>query len=120
MGYPTANLQLDSRLALPAEGVYISEAAIVAAGGTAEEYLGPAVTAVSSRPTFHGNDLSIESYIIDYVGDLYGSRITVRFLQRLREIRRFPNCHALQAQIAADVQAAREFGKRVYNHRPPW
>lgn len=107
LGFPTANVQSDPRLIVPADGAYITE---VWHGGTADAdayRIGYAVTGISNRPTFAGTGTSVESHIIDYSGDLYNAAVHVRFIKRLRGIVHFQNAGELQKQIGADVAAAR-------------
>jgi riboflavin kinase/FMN adenylyltransferase len=111
LGFPTANLRLESKLALP-YGVYACRASC-----DGREY--PAVTNVGVRPTFQegGRELPalVECHLIgesaEHAGqpftiDLYGRRLDVRFVRRIREERRFSGIEALKAQIAADVSSA--------------
>jgi riboflavin kinase / FMN adenylyltransferase len=98
LGFPTANLVPDDRLVVPGHGVY----AAFANGH-------PAAVNVGVRPTFEtGRGLLIESYLIDYDGDLYGQNLRVAFVSRLRGERRFPSVEDLIAQMHHDVSEARE------------
>ncbi len=105
LGFPTANLQLENKLALP-YGVYATWAVT---GGR----LHPSVTNVGVRPTFGpapGNEdlpALVECHLLDASIDLYGSALEVRFVERLREERKFPSIDALKAQISADAGQAR-------------
>ena len=62
------------------------------------------------RPTFGENELAVEAHVIDFAGDLYGQRVGLIFLRRLREERKFPSVEDLRRQIALDVAAARQSG----------
>lgn len=99
IGFPTANLAPDGEI-LPANGVYATR---VVVDGTSHD----AVTNVGVRPTFDGTRPTIESFLLDWSGDLYGRPIEVAFVQRLRDERRFDGIDALKAQLAKDVEAAR-------------
>ena len=99
LGFPTANVRMDLRLPL-APGVYVCRARV----GPAEYR---AVVNAGVRPTFGETELAVEAHLLDFSGDLYGQRIQLTFLRRLREERRFPSAEALREQIAADVAAAR-------------
>lgn len=101
LGHPTANLQPHPQILVPGEGVYLTRV------WEGDRLLGYALTVISTRPTFDGNSLSVESHILDYVGDLYGSFIRVEFLEYLRPIVRFDGVEALRKQIEADVEEAR-------------
>ncbi|NPA30529.1 MAG: bifunctional riboflavin kinase/FAD synthetase [Chloroflexi bacterium] len=102
LGFPTANLALDPRKALPARGVY-------AAWAWVADQPQPAVVNIGYRPTFGAAARpQVEAHLLDFQGDLYGQRLRLEFVQRLREERSFPSVDALRAQIARDVQRARE------------
>jgi len=99
---PTANLDFGHRF-VPAPGVYVTEARI---DGTPHE----AVTNVGVRPTFGGHDgLTVETHLLDGGGSLYGKRVAVAFLERLRDERRFDGPAELAAQIRRDVEAATRY-----------
>jgi len=98
LGFPTANLLPDDSLVVPGHGVYAGFA-----NGT------PAAINVGVRPMFDtGRELLIEPHLIDYDGDLYGRRLRVAFIERLRGEKRFPSVDDLVAQIHRDVDEARE------------
>jgi riboflavin kinase/FMN adenylyltransferase len=98
LGFPTANLVPDDHLVVPGHGVY----AAFANGH-------PAAVNVGIRPTFEtGRGLLIESYLIDYDGDLYGQNLRVAFVARLRGEKRFPSAEDLIAQMHRDVAEAKE------------
>ena len=97
LGFPTANLVPDDRLAIPGHGVYAAFA-----NGL------PAAVNVGVRPTFEsGRGVLIETYVIDYDEDLYGKTLRVAFVERLRGERRYPNVDELVAQMHQDVEDAR-------------
>ncbi len=98
LGFPTANLVPDEALACPGHGVY----ACLADGR-------PAAVSIGVRPTFKtGRGELIEAYILDFDGDLYGSRLRVDFLERLRGERRFGTREELVEQMHRDVERTRE------------
>jgi riboflavin kinase / FMN adenylyltransferase len=98
LGFPTANLVPDDSLVVPGHGVYAGFA-----NGA------PAAINVGVRPMFHtGRGLLVEAYLIDYDGDLYGRRVRVAFIARLRGEKRFPSVDDLVAQMHRDVDEARE------------
>lgn len=99
LGFPTANL-LPPAVALPADGVYAGRVQLE--GGSS-----PAVVNIGSRPTFDHGQLRLEAHLLDWAGDLYGRRLTVEFVARLRGEQRFPGPEALRAQIEQDVALAR-------------
>ena len=101
LGFPTANLVPAPGFVVPGHGVY---ACRVRVDG---EWVG-AATNVGVRPLFvTGRGELIEAYLIDWEGDLYGRRIRVEFLRRLRGERRFPTVDSLVEQMQADVDEAR-------------
>jgi riboflavin kinase/FMN adenylyltransferase len=103
LGFPTANLVPDDRLAFPGHGIY----ACMANGR-------PAAVSIGVRPTFTtGRGELIEAYILDFDGDLYDTPLALDFLERLRGERRFDSADALIAQMHDDVQRTREIAARA-------
>lgn len=101
LGYPTINLMPEEGMLLPGRGVYASLA-------TVDGRTFAAVTNVGTRPTFSDADIvSIESYLLDFSGDLYGHEAEVAFLKYLRREREFASGDALRTQIACDIEQAR-------------
>jgi riboflavin kinase/FMN adenylyltransferase len=101
LGIPTANIRFENEI-VPARGVYICKA--ISSG---VEY--SAVTNVGLRPTFEGKKLTVEAHLLDFSENLYGSRLDLQFLHRLREERKFESVDELKAQILRDISAAREW-----------
>lgn len=101
LGYPTANLQVSERVAVPARGIY---AGVFSATG---EPARPCAISVGVNPTFGGQELRVEAYVLDFAGDLYGREAAVAFHHRLRDEEKFDSIDALIAQIAADVETTR-------------
>jgi riboflavin kinase/FMN adenylyltransferase len=99
LGFPTANLTATPGLPL-ADGVYAARAAW-------DEESAPAIVNVGVRPTFDGATRLVEAHLLDVTPDLYGCRLTLAFLERIRSERRFASLEALRAQITEDVAAAR-------------
>jgi riboflavin kinase / FMN adenylyltransferase len=105
IGFPTANVEPDHEL-LPEHGVYASR---VELDGRARD----AVTNIGKRPTFSGKRVTVETYVLDETQlDLYGKKIRVELISRLREERRFDGVDALKAQLAQDVDQARKVLER--------
>ena len=97
LGFPTANIVPDDRLAIPGHGVYAAFADGV-----------PAAVNVGVRPTFEtGRGVLIETYLIDREEDLYGRTLRVAFVTRLRGEKRFAGVEELIAQMRLDVEDAR-------------
>lgn len=101
LSFPTANLEVENEI-LPRAGVYVTET-------VARALRLPSVTNVGKRPTFEGSELGVETHLIDFEEDLYGERIEVRFLARIRDETRFASAHELADQIARDRAAAVAF-----------
>ncbi|MBP5558947.1 MAG: riboflavin biosynthesis protein RibF [Bacteroidales bacterium] len=106
LGFPTANMALDEPLLLiPRCGVYSSVVNIPDGG---QRFLS-GMTNVGVRPTVGGSGiLTVETHIFDFDEDIYGHRIRVEFLERIRDERRFPSLDALRAQLRADAALIRE------------
>jgi riboflavin kinase/FMN adenylyltransferase len=102
LGFPTANLATSPYAAVPADGVY---AAWLARRGHAPTR---AAVSIGTNPTFSGRERRVEAYVLDFDGDLYGERLALDFVSRLREQRRFDGVEPLVAQIHEDVAQARE------------
>jgi riboflavin kinase/FMN adenylyltransferase len=114
IGIPTANLSAPPEKARPANGVYVTLAEI---GGTqpaptlsaSPGQYWPAVTNVGVRPTVDGTRQLVETYLLDWSGNLYDQPLQVHFLQHLRPEQKFNSFDALVSQIHRDVQAARDW-----------
>jgi riboflavin kinase/FMN adenylyltransferase len=102
IGVPTANLALSPGVAVPKRGVYA-----VTAGRSAGESI-PGVANVGVRPTFDGRDETVEAHLLGFKGDLYGETLRVRFVDRIRDERKFENVDQLVEQIRRDIEAARQ------------
>ncbi|MES0278539.1 MAG: riboflavin kinase, partial [Dehalococcoidales bacterium] len=100
LGYPTANLDTDPEQALPADGVYATWAYV-------DNKPLRAVTSIGHRPTFGGGERIVEVYIMGYQGNLYGSRLKIDIIERLRGEMRFDSATALTAQIEDDIKKAK-------------
>ena len=103
IGIPTANLVAPPHVLLPKRGVYAAKITLPdgrAFGG---------VTNVGVRPTVNnGQDVTVEPWILDFDGDLYGQAIRVEFYRRLRDERKFDSLDALRSQIETDAVKTRE------------
>ncbi|MFH5804785.1 bifunctional riboflavin kinase/FAD synthetase [Alienimonas sp. DA493] len=99
LGFPTANLaKLD--VLPPAPGVYAGRATVDGRNYPVALHLGP-------RPTFDAGPPTAEAHLLDFSGDLYGRRLAVDLLDRVRGVRAFENAEELKRQVLADVSAAR-------------
>lgn len=105
---PTLNLETSTEV-LPAGGVYITRTQ-----DTKDGRLWPSVTNIGYRPTFGGDDkLNIETFILEGFARPVPEQITVEFLRRIREERKFPDASALKAQILRDAARAQAFFRRA-------
>jgi riboflavin kinase/FMN adenylyltransferase len=96
IGFPTANMATENEL-IPPHGVYATTMTI-----DGVVYCG--LTNIGVRPTFNEMVPTIETHLLRYAGDLYGRRVRLSFVQRLRDERRFDTVEALRVQIEADQQ----------------
>lgn len=101
LGIPTANLRLPEGVVTPRFGVYACRA-------LAEGKRYPAVTNIGTRPTVGGHHVTVEPWLLDYEGDLYGKEITLEFLEFLRPERKFDSLEALKAAILENAAQTRE------------
>jgi len=97
LGFPTANLEIDPEHILPADGVYATRIYI-----DGKSY--PSVTNIGKNPTFGENKRTVETYIINYSGNLYERELKIDFIERLRGEKRFESVEDLIRQMTADVQ----------------
>ncbi len=102
IGYPTANMKVKKDKTIPADGIYITR--IWLDGKPCN-----AVTSIGLRPTFEKQERTVETYILDFSGDLYGQRLKLEFLERLRDEKKFSSVEELIKGIAQDVEQARAF-----------
>jgi riboflavin kinase/FMN adenylyltransferase len=104
LGFPTANVEVPSRVCLPADGVYAGW--YERADGTRH----PCAINLGRRPTFyeHADSSLLEAHLLDFDGDLYGEEARIRFTNFLRSERKFDGIDALVAQLGNDVAHARE------------
>jgi riboflavin kinase/FMN adenylyltransferase len=110
LGWPTANIRTTNEL-LPAVGVYAVRARLLPDGkpiaGAANLGLNPTFRPLAQAGGGGRPPVSLEVYLFDFDQDIYGRRLRVQFVHRLREERRFPNVDALKEQIGKDVEQAR-------------
>lgn len=103
IGFPTANIQVGEDLIIPAKGVYI----------TRTVYKGmnyQSITNIGNNPTFNdGSELHVETNLFDFDLDIYGEKLDIEFLHKVRDERKFGTVNELIAQIKSDVEVARKF-----------
>lgn len=111
LGFPTANLETGKEL-LPRDGVYA-----VKVKWRDDYYDG--VINIGHRPTFAPSPPTLEIHLLDFRADLYGERLRIYFVERLRDEERFPSVEALQEAVAKDIERARPLlvGAQVVEYR---
>jgi riboflavin kinase/FMN adenylyltransferase len=103
IGFPTANFAVPPERLLPANGVY---ATFVKLPGEMQRRA--SVTNVGIRPSFEGTERTVEAYIFDFDQMIYGQRLTLEFVERLRPEKKFNGINELVAQIRHDAEQARQ------------
>lgn len=99
LGFPTANVRPERSPLVPL-GVYACRARV-------EGVVHKAVVNLGRQPTFGDNDVAIEAHLLDFQGELYGNRVVLALVRRLRAEMKFPSVDALRKRIAADAAEAR-------------
>jgi riboflavin kinase/FMN adenylyltransferase len=106
LGFPTANLHPQNRV-IPRNGVYVTATLI-------DDQWRRSVTNIGTRPTFESeSESSVETFVMDWSGNLYGDVVRVRFLHRLREEKKFNSIDELKSQIEHDVARAHSYFERT-------
>ncbi|OAI41343.1 hypothetical protein AYO38_03945 [bacterium SCGC AG-212-C10] len=100
IGFPTANISVAADRAMPELGVYATRARVAG-----HRLLG--ATNIGRRPTFDAGHVSIETYLMDFEGDIYGERMELEIVHRIRPEVKFDGIDAIKAQIEKDVAEAR-------------
>ncbi len=114
IGVPTINLEAENELP-PADGVYVTEIEIRSFGRRFSS-----VSNIGRRPTLYEDyTTTIETYVLDFSADVYGEKVRLYFLDRLREERKFPSMMDLKAQIQRDIEATRAYFLRRGPGGPP-
>jgi riboflavin kinase/FMN adenylyltransferase len=110
LGYPTANLLPDDpRQLIPAAGVY----AVLVSPNTHHPTPFKGMMNIGTRPTFGQHPQTLEVHLLHYQGDLYDQRLSVSFVSRIREERRFDNAETLKEQIKQDAIQAEQAIKKI-------
>ena len=102
LGIPTANIPLPEGVVCPKHGVYACKAYV-----DGQEYL--AVTNIGTRPTVGGHHITVEPWLLDFEGDLYGKKLTLAFYDFLRPEMSFPSLEALKEEILKNAAKTRTF-----------
>ena len=106
LGIPTANLWIPEGVMVPRHGVYACRA-------TVEGISYPAVTNIGSRPTVGGHRVTVEPWLLDFSGDLYGKELTLQFHAFLRPERKFESLEELRQEIQKNAAQTREFFGKI-------
>lgn len=101
LGFPTANIKVQPEQAMPGDGIYVTIAHI-----QGRQY--HSVTNIGVRPTFDGLKHLIETYILDFAGDIYRKKLRIDLVARLRDEMKFRNVRELVDQMKKDVEKAKE------------
>ena len=104
LGFPTVNLAFERGVIVPAYGVYVTSVHF-------DQQSYAAVTNIGVRPTVEDGSrlVTVEGFILDFHGDLYGKEIRMEFFDYLRPERKFPNFEALTAEVMRNADQARAF-----------
>lgn len=102
IGFPTANVAVWEQQIIPANGVYAGWAKL-------GNEIFKAVTNIGVRPTFEGDNVTVEAHLLDFDRDIYGQSLEVSFETRLRSEKKFNGIQELISQIHADVESARGY-----------
>ena len=104
LGFPTVNLRFQPGVLVPAHGVYATKVWFE----NGENH--PAVTNVGVRPTVDdGNKVTVEGFILDFNGDLYGQTVRMEFYKRLRGERKFDSLEALREEVMRNAEQTRAY-----------
>ena len=108
LGFPTANIQMGRHIC-PANGIYAVQALVE---GEEDQQWHDGAANIGVRPTFDGDGILLEVFLLDFDADLYGKRLRVRLIDYLREEKKFDGLDPLKAQIALDVEQTRKILER--------
>ena len=104
IGIPTVNLTAPPHVLVPSHGVYATR--VYLPDGASY----PAVTNVGTRPTVNnGTDVTVEAWLLDFDGDLYGQTVRVEFYHHIRDEIRFDSLDALKAEITRNAETTRQY-----------
>ena len=101
IGFPTANLDYDTRFILPKIGVYYTNVEI-------KDKIYKGITSVGTNPTVNGKNITVETYILDFSDDIYGCDINVYFIKKIRDEKKFNSVKELSEQLERDKNSAQQ------------
>jgi riboflavin kinase/FMN adenylyltransferase len=99
LGFPTANINIPHNFLLPPQGVYVTETVV-------NNVKYKSITNIGGKPTIREGENRVECYIIGFDGIIYGEEILIRFVEKIREIKKFENTEELKKQLANDMKYA--------------
>ncbi len=100
LGFPTANIETENEI-IP-QGVFITQTRI-------GSKIFPSMSHIGKHPTFNQHDLNIESHLIDFEGNLYGKRIGINFLKKIRDEIKFSSAEELTGQLEKDLETTQSY-----------
>lgn len=106
IGFPTANLEINKQKVIPKKGVYYTNVKI-------NEKFFKGITSVGNNPTVNGQELTVETYILNFSNDIYGKEINIYFIDRIRDEIKFNNINELIEQLKKDKKFAEESSKVI-------
>lgn len=109
IGFPTANLKYDENFILPGIGVYYTNVNV-------NNNIYKGITSVGNNPTVEGKSLTVETYILDFSGDIYGEIIEVSFIKKIRDEKKFNSLEDLKMQLEKDKDFARNENYILHQH----
>lgn len=95
IGFPTANLKYEENFILPKTGVYYTNIMV-------NNNIYKGITSIGSNPTVDGKNLTIETYILDFNNELYGKRVDISFIKKIRDMQKFNGVEELKSQLERD------------------
>ena len=104
IGYPTANLAPFERVHLPAEGVYVADVLI-----KGQRYR--SMASVGRNVTFDGTEMRIEAHIFDFQQEIYGEKMTIIWLDKIRDMIKFDGIDSLMKQMQSDEEVSLNWSK---------
>ncbi len=103
IGFPTANILSDKEFLLPARGVYAGQVEV-------DDHKHAAMINIGYNPTFNKRRLlSVEAHLLDFSGNIYGKEVSVSFMDKLRDEKKFSSIEELVEQLNKDVESTREY-----------
>lgn len=106
IGFPTANLEINKQKVIPKKGVYYTNVKI-------NEKIFKGITSIGNNPTVNGQELTVETYILDFSNDIYGKEINIYFIDRIRDEIKFNNINELIEQLKKDKKFAEKSSKVI-------